>query len=184
MDYKKRDLTLKSFSSDKTPRNFQEFYQDINSYKLEQSLFIPSFDVDNSVEFFTSEEFASEIAKLKEEYDYVICDTPPWSLFIDAKIVTRYFDSCLYVVGNKISTFKDIILFNKDLESFEKEISIKYFYNKFDVFFNFFWYKYHYPNYSDNYYYEYSGYGNLKEEYLFRRIFNKIFELFNKLRNK
>lgn len=184
LDYKKRDLTLKSFSSEKTPKDFKEFFQDIDSYKIEQSLFIPSFDVENSVEFFTSDEFASEIKKLKEEYDYVICDTPPWSLFIDAKIVSRYFDACLYVVGNKISTFKDIILFNKDLESFEKQKSIKYFYNKFDVFFNFFWYRYHYPNYSDNYYYEYSAYGNLKEEYLFRRIFNKILELFNKLRNK
>ena len=37
-----------------------------------------------------SEEFKSEISKLHAEFDYVICDTPPWDLFVDAKIVSRH----------------------------------------------------------------------------------------------
>ena len=87
-----------------------------------------------------SEEFKSQLEKLKQDYDLVICDTPPWGLFVDAKIVSQYFDASLYVVGNKISTFKDIILFNKDIEGINKNIDVKYFYNKFDIFFNFLWY--------------------------------------------
>ncbi len=183
LDYKKRDLTLKSISLTNTPKNFQEFYQDIDSYRFEQSLFIPSFDVDNSVEFFMSDEFREQIIKLKQEYELVICDTPPWGLFVDAKIISKHFDSALYVVGNKISTFKDIILFNKDIESINENIAIKYFYNKFDIFFNFFWYKYQYPNYSDNYYYEYSEYRNPKK-FLFQRIFDKLRMFFNDLKKK
>ncbi|MEK9620083.1 MAG: AAA family ATPase [Flavobacteriales bacterium] len=183
LDYKKRDLTLKSISPINTPKNFQEFYEDIETYRFEQSLFIPSFDVDNSVEFFMSDDFKEQINKLKQEYDLVICDTPPWGLFVDAKIISKYFDSALYVVGNKISTFKDIILFNKDIESINKNIAIKYFYNKFDIFFNFLWYKYQYPNYSDNYYYEYSEYRNPKK-FLFQRIFDKLRLFFTYLKEK
>ena len=183
LDYKKRDLTLKSISPTNTPKNFQEFYQGIDTYRFEQSLFIPSFDVDNSVEFFMSDEFREQITKLKQEYELVICDTPPWGLFVDAKIISKHFDSALYVVGNKISTFKDIILFNKDIESINENIAIKYFYNKFDIFFNFFWYKYQYPNYSDNYYYEYSEYRNPKK-FLFQRIFDKLRMFFDGLKKK
>ena len=130
-----------------------------------------------------SEEFKSELEKLKQDYDLVICDTPPWGLFVDAKIVSQYFDASLYVVGNKISTFKDIILFNKDIEGINKNIEVKYFYNKFDIFFNFLWYSYNYPNYSNNYYYEYSGYRNTKK-FLFWRIFDKLQQIFINLRKK
>ena len=130
-----------------------------------------------------SDEFKSEIMKLKNDYEIVICDTPPWGLFVDAKIVAKHFDSALYVVGNKMSTFKDIILFNKDIDSFNENIEIKYFYNKFDIFFNFLWYKYQYPNYSDNYYYEYSGYRNPKK-FLFQRIFDKLRMFFSDLKER
>ena len=179
----KRDLTLKSFDPKNSPKSFKEFYQDIDNYRFEQSLFIPSFEVENSVEFFMSEEFKSELEKLKEDYDILLCDTPPWGLFVDAKIVSQYFDSSLYVVGNKMSTFKDIILFNKDIDSIDKKIDVRYFYNKFDIFFNFLWYSYNYPNYSDNYYYEYSGYRNTKK-FLFQRIFDKLRMFFDDLRKK
>ena len=183
LDYKKRDLTLKSINPKNSPKSFKEFYQDIDNYRFEQSLFIPSFEVENSVEFFMSEEFKSELEKLKEDYDILLCDTPPWGLFVDAKIVSQYFDSSLYVVGNKMSTFKDIILFNKDIDSIDKKIDVRYFYNKFDIFFNFLWYSYNYPNYSDNYYYEYSGYRNTKK-FLFQRIFDKLRMFFDDLRKK
>ena len=183
LDYKKRDLTLKSVKPESTPKNFEEFYRDIETYRFEQSLFIPSFEVENSVEFFMSEDFKSQLEKLKQDYDLVICDTPPWGLFVDAKIVSQYFDASLYVVGNKTSTFKDIILFNKDIEGINKNIEVKYFYNKFDIFFNFLWYSYNYPNYSNNYYYEYSGYRNTKK-FLFWRIFDKLQQIFINLRKK
>ena len=43
----------------------------------------------------------------------------------------------------------------KDIEE-NKNIEVKYFYNKFNIYFNFLWYKYQYPYYSNNYYYDYS----------------------------
>ena len=64
-----------------------------------------------------SEEFKSEISKLHAEFDYVICDTPPWDLFVDAKIVSRHFDHYIYIVCNQLSSFRDIDLFEKDIKN-------------------------------------------------------------------
>ena len=160
LDYRKKDLSLKSLSNEDPPKNFIEFYENIDKYKLDQSLFVPSFEVENPIEFFMSDEFKNQLNSLKEEYEYVICDTPPWDLFVDAKIVSQNFETCIYVVGNKLSNFKDIVLFNKEIESSHGKEKIKYFFNKFDMFFKLFWLKYQYPNYSGNYYYGYSGYLN------------------------
>ena len=38
----------------------------------------------------------------------VICDTPPWSLFVDAKIISQKFGHIIYVAGSEITTFKNI----------------------------------------------------------------------------
>ena len=58
-------------------------------------------------------------------------------LFVDAKIVTENFDTCIYIVGNKLSSFKDIVLFNKEIKASDKNKKICFFYNKFDMFSDF-----------------------------------------------
>ena len=179
LDYRKKDLSIKSLSSDNPPKNFSDFYENIDQYKLDQSLFVPSFEVENPIEFFMSDEFKSQIILFKEEYDFVICDTPPWDLFVDAKIVSQNFDTCIYVVGNKQSSFKDIVLFNKEIESSDKKINIKYFFNKFDMFFKLFWLKYQYPNYSGNYYYGYSGYLSADNRLKLTSILFKFKDIFS-----
>ena len=75
---------------------------------------------------------------------------------MDAKILSKHVDNHIYVVSSKASTFKDIVLFSKEIDS---EKNIYYFYNKFALYFNFLWYQYHYPYYSRNYYYDYQNYG-------------------------
>ena len=81
-------------------------------------------------------------------------------LFVDAKIISRHFDKHIYVVCNKVSSFKDINLFLKDID---QKDSVKFFFNRFSLFFNFLWFKYQYPYYSKNYYYEYTSYNELKK---------------------
>ena len=125
-----------------------------------ESLEIPPFKDVSVPEFFTTNNFKELINFLKQEFDYVICDTPPWKLFVDAKIISRYFDRHIYVVCNKVSSFKDINLFLKDID---QKDSVKFFFNRFSLFFNFLWFKYQYPYYSKNYYYEYSSYNELKK---------------------
>ena len=116
--------------------------------------------------------------KLKEEFDYVICDTPPWNLFVDAKIVSKYFENHLFIVCNQETSFKDIDSFVND---FEDTKSLLYIFNKFHLYLNFLWYQYQYPNYSNNYYYDYHSYSGLKNEFTLRRF---LVELPTKLKNK
>jgi hypothetical protein len=179
LDYRKKGLT-NEFPSGKDYKNFEEFNENKSKFLSEDgSLFIPSLQVESPVDFFTSEEFSNQIISLKEEFDYLICDTPPWRLFVDAKIISKHFSKKVYVVCNKVTTFKDIDLFIKD---FDDESSIRYFYNKFQLYFSFLWFKYQYPYYSRNYYYDYLEYSNIKRNFTFSVFSLKfIFGLRNRL---
>ena len=169
LDFRKGSLTKRFYSED-IPEitSFDQFYENIDLFKDGESLFVPAFNKSSPHDFFLSEEFDSNIEKLKEDYDYVICDTPPWSLFVDAKIVSRYFEKHLFVVGSNISTFKDIKMFQEDSQNPSK---IFYFFNKFTYFFNFLWYQYEYPYYSGKSYYDYKSYTSLKKD---NKILQKI----------
>ena len=109
-----------------------------------------------------SDEFNEYLQELKKEYDFVICDTPPWATFVDANVISKSFKKIFYIIGNKVTTFKDITLFLADIENKEK---VHYFYNKFDLYFQLLWLKYQYPYYSRNYYYDYMDYQNVKSEF-------------------
>ncbi|MCB2359025.1 CpsD/CapB family tyrosine-protein kinase [Clostridium estertheticum] len=52
----------------------------------------------NYAEFFVSSRFNEFITSLKEDYDYIIIDTPPITLGADAEVLSRYTDGCVLVV--------------------------------------------------------------------------------------
>ena len=159
LDYRKGDLSKEVMKENKDKfTNFEDFFKNIEKFKFDEGVFVPSFDIEDPVNFFLSDDFKNGLEKLQKEYDVIICDTPPWSLFIDGKILSKYFSNILYIVGNNITTFKDIELIKKDLS---REKNIKFFFNKFDLFFDIFWFKYVYPYYGGNYYYDYNGYSTL-----------------------
>ena len=181
LDYRKKGLTKEIIGSTNF-KNFDEFNSQRSDFLDESgNLFIPSFDVDDPPSFFTSEEFKKELINLKEEFDYVLCDTPPWNLFVDAKIISKYFDQHFYIVCNQISTFKDIDFV---LQDFENPSSVKYIYNKFNLYFNFLWYRYQYPYYSRNYYYDYSSYSSLKKDFIFKNFLVELPAKFNEIASK
>jgi hypothetical protein len=140
------------------------------------SLFIPSFEVGFPQDFFTSEEFSEELSSLKKDFDYLILDTPPWRLFVDAKIISKHVDNHIYVVSDQTSTFKDINIFKEEIDSVQ---NVYYFYNNFKLYFNFLWYQYQYPYYSRNYYYDYQNYGRSVKNFT---IVNFLVESGTKLR--
>ncbi len=171
LDYRKKGLT-KEIKDDKNFKSFNEFENNLSEYIYEnESLFIPSLEVDSPPDFFTSQEFKDKIEQLSLDFDYVICDTPPWKLFIDGKIISNSFDKHIYVVCNQKSSFRDIELFYKD---FENKNSIFFFYNKFKLYFNFFWYQYQYPYYSRHDYYDYLDYASFKKDTSFLNILRDI----------
>jgi tyrosine-protein kinase Etk/Wzc len=159
LDYRKAELSKRLYKDKDTDfKSFDDFNKRKDEFIRKNGLFIPAFEIDNPINFFKSEEFISELEQLRKDYDIVICDTPPWTLFVDAKLLSNIFDNFIYVVGNKISSFRDIDLFLKDNDGI-KENKISYFFNKYDLYFDFLWLKLQYPYYYSNYYYDYySGY--------------------------
>ncbi len=165
LDFRKKGLT-KGIAKEYNFKNFDEFYEQKDKFLSDNgSLFIPSLNVEFPPDFFASSEFKEEIDKLKNEFDFLICDTPPWRLFIDSKIIGKLMDNQIYVVCNQTSSFKDIQLFRKETNNYN---GTRFFYNKFKLYFNFFWYKYEYPFYSRNYYYDYSDYSGIRNKFTFR----------------
>ena len=177
LDYRQGSLSKKTYELDEPITSFEEFYTNETKFKSENSLFVPSFKVETIPTFFKSEEFKSNLEQIKKDYEYVICDTPPWPLFVDAKIVSKYFSQIIYIVGSEVSTFKDIEIFETDSKRTD---SIAYFFNKFNYFYNFFGYQYQYPYYSNSYYYDYENYRSLRKEVNIATFFRKIFNLFKK----
>ena len=163
LDLRKGGLTNKYFSEFSTDiSSISQFVEVDNNFQKDGNLIVPRLNIENPPEFFMSEEFKEYLEKLKQEYDFVICDTPPWATFVDANVISKSFSKLFYVIGNKISTFKDIDLFLGDIENKSK---VHYFYNKFDLYFQLLWLKYQYPYYSRNYYYDYVDYQNVKSEF-------------------
>ena len=177
LDFRQGSLSKKTYELDEPITSFEEFYTNETKFKSENSLFVPSFKVEAIPTFFKSEEFKSNLEQIKKDYEYVICDTPPWPLFVDAKIVSKYFSQIIYIVGSEVSTFKDIEIFETDSKRTD---SIAYFFNKFNYFYNFFGYQYQYPYYSNSYYYDYENYRSLRKEVNIATFFRKIFNLFKK----
>ena len=164
LDYRKKGLT-KEIIGKSSFKNFKEFNENKEDFFDENgSLFVPSFDLESPTDFFSSIEFKEEFEKLKEEFDYILCDTPPWNLFVDAKILSRFIENHIYIVANQDSSFKEINSFLRDFEDISR---ISFFYNKFNLYFNFLWYKYQYPYYSRDYYYDYSSYSSIRKDFTF-----------------
>lgn len=184
LDFRKKGKGLtKDMGNGKQYNNYDEFLSDKNDFTSEnESLFVPSLNVEHPSDFFTTKEFKDFIHNLFDEFDYVICDTPPWRLFVDAQIVSKFFDTKLYIVCNQVTSFKEIDQFKQD---HSKELTkIKFFYNKFNLYFNFLWYKYQYPYYSRNYYYDYDEYSSIKKRFTFNifslQFFSDLGELLQK----
>ena len=53
------------------------------------------------VKLLNSEYFQKLLEKAKQEYDYVIIDTPPLGLVVDAAVIAAQCDSAMLVIGNK-----------------------------------------------------------------------------------
>ena len=163
LDFRKGGLTNKFFPQFKTEiSSIPQFIQNESSFITEGNLVVPKLNIENPPDLFMSDEFKEYLERLKKEYDFVICDTPPWATFVDANVISKSFNKLFYIIGSKISTFKDINLFLGEIENKKR---VHYFYNKFDLYFQLLWLKYQYPYYSRNYYYDYVSYQNIKSEF-------------------
>lgn len=75
----------------------------------------PSFDIlfagkypPNPSELLGSEYFSDLIGQLREKYDYVIIDTPPLGVLIDAAIIATHCDGSVIVMGSDKLRYRDV----------------------------------------------------------------------------
>jgi len=72
----------------------------------------------NYAELLVSENFKDFLASLKQEFDYIIMDTSPLTVGVDAKAISRYSDACVLVVNSGVAERKTV---SKAKEILEKE---------------------------------------------------------------
>jgi capsular exopolysaccharide synthesis family protein len=68
----------------------------------------------NPSELLSSSKMKDFILSLKEDYEYIIIDTPPVAMVTDAQILSQYADGCLLVVAGG-ETHKDAVIMAKEL---------------------------------------------------------------------
>ena len=60
----------------------------------------------NPVELLNGKSFDSLIAATRSSFEYVIIDTPPLGIIVDAAVVADKCDGCVLVIGDKKNTIK------------------------------------------------------------------------------
>jgi len=74
----------------------------------------------NPAELIASKKMAEVIAELRETYDYIILDTPPFEYVADALSLAKYADITLFVVKSEFSETKNI----KEMEKLLKRVDM------------------------------------------------------------
>lgn len=108
--------------------------------------------VGNSSEVLSTQGLKKVIDTLREQYDYIIVDTPPSQLFTDAAIISEYTDAGILVVRQNSANIDDVIGVVNDISQSNAEIIGFVFNNVSDT-------SILPGGYSKKYNYSYYGYG-------------------------
>jgi len=71
----------------------------------------------NPAELFESEAFGDMISQLKNEYDYIIIDTPPLAIVTDAAVIMKYSSGVVVVVHQNVTTYD---MLDKTIDTIDK----------------------------------------------------------------
>ncbi|MGN1160669.1 MAG: polysaccharide biosynthesis tyrosine autokinase, partial [Candidatus Fimenecus sp.] len=90
--------------------------------KFNLFLLVTSQPVAESTEILSADETAEIIEAVKNEFDYIIIDTPPGGLVADASIMAGYADACVMVVRSDWSPLRRIKRTMEDLSGTGAEV--------------------------------------------------------------
>lgn len=76
----------------------------------------------NPVELLSSPQMNEILVQLSEQYDYVICDTPPVSVVTDAAALSRFCDGVILVVRQKTSSRDQVWAAKRNLDAVQANI--------------------------------------------------------------
>lgn len=90
--------------------------------KFNLFLLITSQAVTDSAELLSSESMEEIIEAVKNEFDYVVIDTPPAGVLADASIIAQYSDACVMVVRCDFAPSRRVKKTIEDIESTGTEV--------------------------------------------------------------
>ena len=76
----------------------------------------------NPVELLSSPQMKELLDQLAEQYDYIICDTPPASVVTDAAALSQYCDGVILVVRQELSTRDQVRSAKRNLDAVQANI--------------------------------------------------------------
>lgn len=76
----------------------------------------------NPAELLSSPQMKQLLDRLSEQYDYIICDTPPVSVVTDAAALSRFCDGVILVVRQKASTRDQVWAAKRNLDSVQANV--------------------------------------------------------------
>ena len=76
----------------------------------------------NPVELLSSPRMEELLNELSEQYDYIICDTPPVSVVTDAAALSRFCDGVILVVRQNLATREQVWNAKRNLETVQANI--------------------------------------------------------------
>lgn len=76
----------------------------------------------NPVELLSSTPMQKLLDKLNDEYDYIICDTPPVSVVTDAVALSRFCDGVILVVRQNTATRDEVWTAKRNLDAVQANI--------------------------------------------------------------
>ena len=94
----------------------------LNHPKMKCDILLAGTTPPNPVELLSSPQMKELLDLLSEQYDYIICDTPPASIVTDAAALSRFCDGVILVVRQKTSTQQQVWAAKRNLESVQANI--------------------------------------------------------------
>ena len=76
----------------------------------------------NPVELLSSDKMQELLDQLSEQYDYIICDTPPVGVVTDAVALSRFCDGIIMVVRQNMSTKEQVWKAKRTLETVQANV--------------------------------------------------------------
>lgn len=76
----------------------------------------------NPAELLSSPQMKQMLDRLSEQYDYIICDTPPVSVVTDAAALSRFCDGVILVVRQKVSTRDQVWAAKRNLDAVQANV--------------------------------------------------------------
>lgn len=76
----------------------------------------------NPTELLGSEKMGRLLSQLAQQYDYVLCDTPPVNALTDTSVLSKYVDGAILVVSHNQVTRENVLAAKEQLENTDTKI--------------------------------------------------------------